>query len=195
MKEQNIKIQQKEWALSLREKSADFLCEKLKKYKPENILEIGTYLGGSGLLFLKNLPNARLTTIEIDKERFEKAKKNFEDNGVLQRALCLNGDAFDVIKEFEKEGKKFDFIFLDGPKGQYIKYLPILKKLLSKNANLFVDNIFFHGLVKAGYPKHKHRTIVFRLREFIETMQNDKDFQTQILDLEDGIMFAKLIVN
>jgi len=60
---------------------------------------------------------------------------------------------------------------------------------------LVADDIFYHGLVKGGYPEHKHRTIVFRLREFIEKISTDKDFETTILELEDGISVSRLTKN
>ena len=192
-KEEILSFARKNWVPVLRDKSADFLCKLIKDEKPQKILEIGTCIGYSGILMLENSENSTLITIEKDENKVLEAKKNFEQAKLSGRVEIINADAKEYIKQLEKQQEKFDFIFLDGPKGQYINYLPVLKKLLSVNGILVADDIFYHGLVSGGYPKHKHRTIVFRLREFIESITTDTDFETIILDLEDGISVSRLI--
>lgn len=177
----------KNWVPILRDKSADFLCKIISDEKPKQILEIGTCIGYSGILMLENSPESFLTTIEKEEERAKQARINFEEAGYADRVKVINEDAEITINRLNLERKKFDFIFLDGPKGQYVKYLPVLKSLLTEKGILFADDIFYHGLVKEGYPKHKHRTIVFRLREFIERITTDPDLETEIFDIEDGI--------
>ncbi len=182
----------KNWVPILRDKSADFLCKIIKDEQPKKILEIGTCLGYSGTLMLEN-SNANLITIEKDKDKSERARENFEQAGLSSRVEVINGDAGEVIQELLNKGEKYDFIFLDGPKGQYLFYLPILKKLLNKKGILMADDIYYHGWVKGNdYPKHKHRTIILRLREFIEKITTDEDFDTVLLDLEDGISISCL---
>ncbi len=192
MTEEKEEFKKRRWTPVLRERSSLFFVDLLKKEQPDKVLEIGTCVGNSGLSILENCPNAFLKTVEIEKEKCEIAKHNFETNGFSERVEVICDDAMNVIKRLEKEGAKFNFIFLDGAKGQYVKYLPIIKNLLEKNGVLFADNIFFHGMVQAGYPKHKHRTIVFRLRDFINKIKNDIDFETQIYDIEDGISISRL---
>lgn len=182
----------KNWVPILRDKSADFLCKIIKDEQPKKILEIGTCLGYSGTLILENSSGV-LTTIEKDEKKCQEAVKNFEQAGLSSRVEVINGDAGEVIKDLLKDGQKYDFIFLDGPKGQYITYLPILKQLLNKKGILMADDIYYHGWVKGNdYPKHKHRTIILRLREFIEKITTDEDFDTILLDLEDGISVSCL---
>ena len=182
----------KNWVPILRDKSADFLCKIIRDEQPKRILEIGTCLGYSGTLMLEN-SCANLVTIEKDSEKCEKAKQNFAEAGLSERVKVINGDAGEVILEMLKAEEKFDFIFLDGPKGQYLSYLPTLKKLLNKKGLLVADDIYYHGWVKGNdYPQHKHRTIILRLREFIEKITTDEDFDTVILDLEDGISISCL---
>ena len=179
----------KEWVPIIREQSAIFLCDYVKKHNPQSILEIGTAIGYSGILMLENSA-AKLTTIEINKDFFELAKQNFCDAGFESRVEMFCDDAKNV---FQKLNKKFDLIFLDGPKGQYLSYLPILKELLNEGGTLIVDDVFYHGWVKGeDYPRHKHRTIILRMREFLKKLETDEDFNTQILDIEDGIAVAVL---
>ena len=191
-KEELHNYARKNWVPILRDKSADFLCKIIKEEQPKSILEIGTCLGYSGTLMLEN-SNAFLTTIEKDENKCEEAKKNFAQAGLQDRVNVINGDAGDVLPSLLNKGRKYDFIFLDGPKGQYIFYLPILKKLLNKNGILMADDIYYHGWVKGtDYPKHKHRTIILRLREFIEKITNDEELETILIDLEDGISISYL---
>ena len=191
-KEEMLKFARKNWVPVLRDRSADFLCELVSKSQPKKILEIGTSIGYSGILMLENSPKANLITIEKDSEKSREALENFKEAGLLEKVKIINDDAGKIIKDLANQNKKFNLIFLDGPKGQYTNYLETLKKLLEKGGYLVADDILYHGLVKGGYPKHKHRTIVFRLREFIEKISTDKDFETTILEIEDGISVSKL---
>ena len=176
----------------IREKSAEFLFQQVESKKPKKILEIGTAIGYSGLLMLKAC-DGFLTTIEKDAERVKLAKENFSKYNFLQRVNIVCDDAQKVLEKFSTKGYKFDFIFLDGPKGQYIKYLPLIKLLLNKNGVLFVDNIYLHGLVKSIGPiAHKHRTMVVNLRKFLKTLQEDNDFSSNFYDIEDGIAISVL---
>ena len=99
-----------------------------------------------------------------------------------------------MIEKLCQDKKKYDFIFLDGPKGQYIRYFPILKELLNVNGYLVADNVYFHGMVKMeGKIPHKHRSIVNNLRKFIDAISTDKDFETKIFEIGDGISVSKKI--
>ncbi|MFA6860280.1 MAG: O-methyltransferase [Clostridia bacterium] len=166
--------------------------EKLEKIVKDNnfkeTLEIGTAIGYSGLLILKN-SNCNLTTIEKDIVRFDIAKKSFDLAGVTSRVTQILGDAVDYIYS---TSKKFDFIFLDGPKGQYYKWLPFLKNMLNENGVLLADNVLFKGMVKKeGLVKHKNRTIVLSLRSFIKDLETDNNFDTSLFECGDGIIIAK----
>ena len=171
----------------LQEQTEQILIKTLIDVNPKNILEIGTAIGYSGTIIIQN-SNAHLTTIELDEDRFNFAKNTFKTFNVSSNITQILGDANEIIVKLQE---KFDFIFLDGPKGQYLKQLPILYNLLTDNGVLFADNIYYHGWVNNNeYPKHKHRTAILRLRKFIE--ESKKLFkQCNFLDDGDGIMIAK----
>ncbi|MGN1208222.1 MAG: O-methyltransferase [Christensenellales bacterium] len=172
----------------VRPKTSELLIEKVKEIGPSSILEIGTAIGYSGILMLQN-SNAFLTTLEKDEKMQELATQNFAKEGLLGRVSLIFGDAFDYI---EKEPQKFDFIFLDGPKGQYAKYLPHLVNMLSNDGLLFCDNVLFGGLVKTeGEIPKKHRTIVNNLRKFLEMAEKDESLESEVLDIEDGICLIR----
>lgn len=177
----------------VREKTGLALQEECRKVKPKNILEIGTAIGYSALLMLSAC-EGDICTLEKDEQRLKEAKENFEKYNVSNRVQTYLGDAKDFLSSFVNEGKKFDFVFLDGPKGQYIHYFPYIKNLLNLNGVLFADNVKLLGLV--GHEEkitHRNRTMTRNMTNFLKTISNDDDFETQIFDVEDGYLIAKKI--
>jgi len=175
----------------IRPLSREILAKEVAAKNPSKILEIGTAIGFSGCLMLNSAPNSTLTTIEIDAKSFEVAKRNFAEAGLTNRVKQILGDASEVVKTLEG---KFDFIFLDGPKSQYVKQLPYLVNLLSVGGVLLADNVLFMGQVLSDiYPKHKHRRMILKLRQFIRDIQSDKRLTSEIIDVEDGLLLAKKI--
>ncbi len=192
MLEELEKYAQENFVPIIRTESAKMLIENIKRKNPKQILEIGTAIGYSGLLILNNCEGF-LTTIEKNPEREKIAEKNFQIYKKTERAKLICDDAQNVLEKLCLSNKHFDFVFLDGPKGQYIKYLPLIKNILNKGGILFADNIYLHGMVKSEKPiEHKHRTMVVNLRKFLKLLQEDKDFETKLYDVEDGIAIATL---
>lgn len=177
----------------VRDETIKKIIEVLKENNIKNILEIGTAVGYSGIVMLQN-SQAYLTSIEKNRERYFEAKENFEKCGLLNRVELIEGDASSELVKLVTKEKQFDFIFLDGPKGQYIKYYPYLKKLLSKGGILFADNILMNGLTEDdSRVNHKNRTMVRNMKNFVETLKNDKDFITKFYEIDDGFSISKLI--
>ena len=175
----------------VREKTADLLCSLIEKNKPKQILEIGTAIGYSGTLMLLSCKNSLLTTLDVSGDMCQKALQTFKEYGVADRANILNTDALEF---FKTNKKSFDFIFLDGPKGQYIKYLPYIKNVLNKNGVCFCDDVLYFGMVKDdSLVIHKKITIVRNLREFLQNVQTDRDFESELLQIEDGVLIAKKV--
>ena len=176
----------------IRDNTAQALIKVCKEKNPKRILEIGTAIGYSGLLMLQNC-QAFLYTIEKDEQRLAEAEKNFKLFGQEARVKLILDDALIALEKLCKDNEKFDLIFLDGAKGQYIKYYPLIKKLLNRDGILFTDNIYMHGMVKSeGKIAHKHRSMVVNLRKYIELLKNDKDFTTNFYDIDDGYSISKL---
>lgn len=176
----------------VRDQTAKELVKLCQSLQPKKILEIGTAIGYSGILMLKSC-SAKLYTIEKDKQRADEAKENFQDHALSERITIYLDDAQKVIEELYSNKEKFDLIFLDGAKGQYIKYYPYLKRLLNGGGILFTDNIYLHGFVLAGGEvPHKHRSMVVNLRKYIETLKQDSDFETTFYDIDDGFSISRL---
>lgn len=169
----------------VREKTSKLLVEKIKEVNPSSILEIGTAIGYSGILMLEN-SSANLVTLEIDEKMKNLALENFKKENLEDRVELIYGDCFEYI---QKPPQKFDFIFLDGPKGQYLKYYPYLLNMINENGRIFVDNVLFQGLVLSNIePPKKFRTIVNNLRKFIEVVKNDSCVNYKLIDVEDGVL-------
>ena len=169
----------------IKDDGCEFLVEFCKQNNFQNILEIGTAVGYSGAKMLLGVDNAHLTTIEINKEMFDKAKITFEKLDLTNRVTQILGDAKEIVKTLDA---KFDFIFMDGPKGQYLAYYESLLNLLKSKGYILCDNVYFHGLVKGDeFVKHKLRTIVVNMRKFLDFIKTDKRVNVQILDKADGI--------
>ena len=170
----------------VREKTAELLCSLVEKNQPNQILEIGTAVGYSGTLMLLSCEKSHLTTLDTNTELCKQAEQTFQQYGVKDRVKINNIDALEF---FKNNTTQFDFIFLDGPKGQYIKYLPYLKQSLAKGGICFCDDVLYFGMVKDdSLVIHKKITIVRNLREFIATVEADPDFDSELLDIEDGIL-------
>ncbi len=173
----------------IKDDGCDFLTSFCKQHNFQNILEIGTAVGYSGSFMLQSTTNSHLTTIEINEDNFNVAQKTFQTLNLTNRVTQILGDAKDVIKTLHSE---YDFIFLDGPKGQYLAYYEDLLKLLKVGGYILVDNVYFHGLVRGQeFVKHKLRTLVVNLRKFIDVITTDNRVETQILDIGDGIAIIK----
>ena len=127
----------------IREKSAKLLTEYIEKLNPKKILEIGTAVGYSGTLMLLSCQDANLTTIDNNNDMCRKAKDTFKNFNLQNRVNIICDDAFNFLQNCNEI---YDFIFVDGPKGQYIKYLPYLKKLIKSGGVIFCDDVLYFGI-------------------------------------------------
>ena len=170
----------------------NYMIFTARNIKARNILEIGTATGYSGL-FLAQLANENsgfLTTMEIDEIRYGKAVENFKKLGLFEKNKMIFGDALEQIPKLDKN-VKYDFIFIDASKGQYLKFFEISYELLNENGIIFIDNLMFRGLVAADkeeIPK-RYKTIVKRLKEFIEKLNEEYNFV--LLPFGDGVGIVK----
>lgn len=170
----------------IRKSERQLLFKTVYENKPKRILEIGTAIGFSALLMATANDDAIIDTVEKDTKRFERAKKAIEDANMTERINCISGDANKVISELSGN---YDFVYLDGPKGQYLNHLKKIEKILSEKAVIVADNVLFKGLVKSvEYPPHRYRTIVVRLREYLEYV--NREYSTVIYEEGDGMAIS-----
>lgn len=165
-----------------------FLTTLLAALRPKRILEIGTAVGLSGAAMLSICPEARLTTVELDEERYERAKETMRELGVADRATCHLGDAGEILRMMDAH---YDFVLLDGPKAQYPAYMSELKRMVVPGGVIFIDDVLLFGWVNGKTPvPEKHRLFVRHMREWLDALCADEDFMTDVLDVGNGIALS-----
>ena len=155
--------------------------------KSKSVLEIGTFLGISAMAFASVSKHVRVTTIEKFSEFYNIAKLNIKNNGLDKQINIINGDAISVLKSLKK---KFDLIFIDGNKENYLYYLKrVLKENTRKGSVIIIDNILFHGDVLNKAPVTAKGKGVKKVLEFIK---KSKLFTSiLLLPLYDGSLILK----
>lgn len=177
----------------IRREMCSFLKTVIAAVRPGSILEIGTAVGFSALLMADASPaGCMITTIENYDKRISQAKENFEASPYKDRITLLEGDAGEILKTCSSV---YDLIFLDGAKGQYSSYLPLLKRIMKKGSVLICDNIMSGGeIVWSKYlVERRDRTIHKRMREFLYDLKHDPAFETSIIPLGDGVTFSVMV--
>ena len=170
------------------DETLNFLVVLLQAIQPKRILEVGTAVGLSGAAMLSVCPNARLTTMELEEERYLEAKQNFAYFGFTDRVTAYLGDAGEILAMMDGE---YDFVFLDGPKAHYIYMLNDCIRLLKKGGMLISDNILYKGMIADDEHVIRRKiTIVKRLRRFISAQMQRDELETVILPLGDGVTVA-----
>lgn len=173
----------------LRDKSFELLKKTVEEKKPKKILEVGVNVGLSSIAMLQCFDGATLTGIEIDEDCVKEAKQNYKKFGVENRVKIILGDASEVIPLLTG---KYDFIFLDGPKGHYYEYALNLIPLLNGGGILFADNVLFRGYVEGNVKTpHRQMTIKNSMQKFLNYIQNTKGLKTVVYHIEDGVSITE----
>ena len=174
----------------IRKEMGNLLKVLLQLVQPERILEVGTAVGYSSILMSENMPeNCRITTIENYDKRIPVARNNFKRAGKEDVITLIEGDAMEVLGKLTGP---YDFIFMDAAKGQYINYLPAIKRLLTDGGLLISDNILQEGeQPESRYAvTRRNRTIHTRIREYVYELTHSEDFVTSIVPIGDGITLS-----
>lgn len=167
-----------------------FLLETINKNNSKQILEIGTAIGFGSIAIAENSNCEHIDTLEIDSDRFNIANKNIQEKGLQTKITTHLIDAKDYLINCNK---KYDFVYLDGPKGQYINYLPYITKLLNSNGIIFADNLNFHGMVTGEIPIPKGcRAMIKGLKNYINEITTNPKFESEIFtNIGDGVGITK----
>ena len=169
----------------------DVIAKYLIEMKPKRILEIGTAVGYSAMCFSEYLQEGGIIdTIERDQERTKEAKENIKKVGVENKINIYEGDAVEILPTLQG---KYDVVFIDAAKGKYPFFLKEALRLINENGFIFADNILYKGYVLSDYNKHKQRTAVRNLREYIKEISENKNLETEILEVGDGLAISKVI--
>ena len=163
----------------------------LQELKPKAILEIGTAVGYSAIKFSKYLSeDGYIDTIERDSERVKEAKQNVANLNLENKIHIFEGDALEILP---KLNGPYDVVFIDAAKGKYPIFLNEALRMLRNNGIILADNVLYKGYVMSDYNKHKQRTAVRGLREFLKNLQENKNLSTEILETGDGLAISRKI--
>jgi predicted O-methyltransferase YrrM len=136
-------------------------------------------------MMAKDKADLEITTIEKDEKRYKEAIKNIKTCGLDERINVVFNDALEV----SLAGYKFDLIFIDAAKGQYIKYFDKFKYYLSDRGVIITDNLKFHGLVenKDRIESKNVQGIVNKIEQYIEYLKDNDEYVTKFYDIGDGL--------
>lgn len=173
----------------IKEDGLSFLELILEFVKPKKILEIGTAIGFSAIR-MHQVANSYITTIERNEEMYKLALSNIEKANFASYINVIFKDALEC--EELLKGEKFDLIFIDAAKAQYIKFFEMYSPLLNDNGVIVSDNMEFHGLVDCEeevYNKQSRsvRGLIRKLRDYRVFLDSNPDFQTRLYDIGDGM--------
>ena len=190
-KEELNKIKQKaveEHIPIIMDDTLEVIAKYLTKIKPEKILEIGTAVGYSAMCFSEYLSeDGKIDTIERDTDRIAEAKENIKKVGVEDKINIYEGDAVEILPTLND---KYDVVFIDAAKGKYPFFLKESMRMIKQNGIIFADNILYKGYVMSDYNKHKQRTAVRNLREYIKEVTENPNIETEILKVGDGLAIS-----
>ena len=166
----------------------NFLTEFIKLNKIKNILEIGSAIGYSAIKMALVDEDITVTTIERDKIRYIEALKNVKALELDNRITLILADAMDF-----NTSEKFDMIFIDAAKSQYIKFFNKFSKNLNKKGYIITDNIKFHGLTFSDKTKLSRnlRQLITKLEKYISFLKENDEFKTRFFDIGDGIAISR----
>lgn len=186
----------KEYALErhipiIMDDTLEVIDEILTKKKPEKILEIGTAVGYSAMCFSEYLvQGGRIDTIERDEQRVLEARENIKKVGVEEKIKIYEGDAVEILPTLNEQ---YDVVFIDAAKGKYPFFLEQALRMLKPDGIILADNILYKGYVMSDYNKHKQRTAVTHLRQYIKEITENPDLETTILEVGDGLAISKRV--
>ncbi len=165
----------------------EYLLEYIKKNNINNILEIGTAIGYSSIRMALVNDDIKVTTIERDSKMYNEALKNIKSFNLDNRINVIYKDALDV-----ELNDKYDLIFIDAAKSQYIKFFEKFKHNLNDNGVIITDNLSFHGLVKDSTNCSRNtKQLVKKIQNYIDFLKNNKEYDTEFISIGDGISITR----
>lgn len=158
----------------------------LKMNRPKNILEIGTAIGYSAIVMSNNTSKeTKITTIERRSDMVKLAEENIQKYNYGHKVEVLEGDAIEILPTLKG---KYDFIFLDAAKGHYMDFFTEAIRLLNHGGVIVSDNVLFKGMVASDeLVIRRKKTIVKRLRAFLEYINKIEGYTSSVIPIGDGL--------
>ncbi|CAM3338047.1 O-methyltransferase [Vagococcus fessus] len=165
-----------------------FMQFLLGQLKPKNILEIGTAIGFSASLMNEFVgDDGHVTTIDRFDVMIEKAKANFEKQGITDKVTLLEGQAADILPTLEGP---YDFIFMDSAKSKYIEFLPDCLRVLKTGGVIMIDDVLQGGTIFQPIEEihRSQRAIHRKLNELFDRVMASPDLTASLVPLGDGVL-------
>ncbi len=167
-----------------------FIHFLVRLHRPKSILEVGTAIGYSTIWLARGAgPAAQIKTIEINEKRAYEAWLNFKEAKIEDQVQGLVGDALDLIGKLDT---KFDLVFIDAAKGQYLSFFEDAIELLNPGGLIIADNVLLNGWVanRDLIPRRRMKTMVNRMTDYIELVMNHPDLTSSIVPVGDGVAIS-----
>lgn len=168
-----------------------FLEEIIALKRPKFILEIGTAIGYSAIRMHKVL-GSKIYTIERNEKMYMEATNNIKKANLENDIQIIYADALEAYPMISH--LKFDMIFIDAAKAQYLKFFDLYTPLLNSNGVVVCDNMLFHGLVEdeKNYENQSRsvRGLIRKLSNFHKVLLENKDYKTSIFNIGDGMSIS-----
>jgi caffeoyl-CoA O-methyltransferase len=147
------------------------LVDTVGRFSVKNVLEVGTLVGYSAILIASNLPqDGRVVSIEMEPKVARLAQKNIRRAGLADKIELHIGDALAVIP---RVNGKFDMVFLDASKDEYLKYLRLSEKKLERGGVVLADNV---------------KTPAREMRDYLDYVRNSGRYRSEYIDVGfDGV--------
>lgn len=170
----------------------EFILNYIKDNNIKTILEIGSAVGYSAIRFASISNDIKITTIERNPELYKEAVNNIKEFDLEDRINIICGDALETVID-----GKYDLIFIDAAKSQYIKFFEKYKVNLAPNGSIITDNLSFHGLVEnPSLTKNRNtRQLVGKISKYIDFLKNNEEFKTEFYQVGDGVSVSKKIAD
>jgi caffeoyl-CoA O-methyltransferase len=160
-----------------------------KLIRPVNILEIGTYTGYSALCLCEGMQeNGTLHTIDIKEELVDFQRKHFNKSPWSKQIFQHLGEAIAIIPALDM---KFDLVFIDADKENYLNYFELLVPKMNKGGIILSDNVLWSG--KVLEPLHPKDLSTKVLLEYNTLLANDPRVETVLLPIRDGLTVSRVL--
>ncbi len=154
------------------------ISDIIRNYEPTSILEIGTLHGYSAILMGDLLPDdGKLITIEVNKNLTDIARKNIDKAGLSKRIEVIYGNALEIVPTLTTY--KFDLVFLDAIKSEYLQYLKQLEanNVIKKNAVVIADNVKLYENEMTDYLIYVRNTGMYKSQTTETTLEFNKNVE------------------
>ncbi|WP_309612688.1 O-methyltransferase [Flavobacterium sp.] len=156
---------------------------------PTNILEVGTYTGYATLCLAEGLSeNGTIDTLDNEEELFDFQRKYFDKTIWAKQITQHLGDAIDIIPTLTK---KYDLVFIDADKENYINYFHLIVPIMNKGGIILSDNVLWSGKVLEEIKPNDITTKI--LLEYNQLLKDDPRVETVLLPIRDGLTLSRVL--